>query len=144
MDASGTSVDASGNPIVAPEPAPAPAPLTLADILNAAEVVTQKELTDKARLEAIGGITVETLRTALIHWGVLGFPNAWVLHSSTITPPQVCSDGVTRGLEDYIVFCSGKTIAEHVAVLQEKVASSEITLGFANISGMIAVTVTRA
>jgi hypothetical protein len=144
MDASGTSVDASGNPIVAPEPAPAPAPLTLADILNAAEVVAQKELADKARLEAIGGITVETLRTALIHWGVLGFPNAWVLHSSTITPPQVCSDGVTRGLEDYIVFCSGKTIAEHVAVLQEKVASSEITLGFANISGMIAVTVMRA
>ena len=144
MDASGTSVDASGNPIVAPEPAPAPAPLTLADILNAAEVVAQKELADKARLEAIGGITVETLRTALVHWGVLGFPNAWVLHSSTITPPQVCSDGVTRGLEDYIVFCSGKTIAEHVAVLQEKVASSEITLGFANISGMIAVTVMRA
>ena len=143
MDASGTLVDPSGNPIVAPEPAPAPAPVTLADILNATELITQKELADKARLDAIGGISVETLRTALIQWGVLGFPNAWVLYSSTIAPPTVCSDGVTRTLEDYIQFCSGKTIAEHVAVLQEKVASSDITLGFANISGVIAVTVTR-
>jgi hypothetical protein len=144
VDVSAPFVDASGNPIAAPPPAPAPAPVTIADILAATELVLQKETADKARLEAIGGITVETLRTALIHWGVLGFPNAWVLHSSTITPPQVCSDGVTRGLEDYIVFCSGKTIGEHIAALQEKVASSEITLGFANISGMIAVTVTRA
>lgn len=144
MDVSGTFVDASGNPIVAPEPAPAPAPVTLADILNAAEMIAQKEAADKSRLDAIGGISVDTLRNALIQWGVLGFPNAWILHMATIAPPQMCSDGVTRTLEDYIAFCSGKTIAEHVAVLQEKVASEDITLGFANLSGTIAVTVTRA
>jgi hypothetical protein len=142
MDASGTLIDASGNPIVAPEPAPAPAPVTLADILAATELITQKETADKARLDAIGGISADTLRTALIQWGVLGFPNAWVLHMLTIAPPQICSDSVVRSLEDYIQFCSGKTIAEHVAVLQEKVAA-EITLGFANLSGSIAVTVTR-
>lgn len=143
MDASGTLIDASGNPIVAPEPAPAPAPVTLADILAATELITQKETADKARLDAIGGISADTLRTALIQWGVLGFPNAWVLHMLTIAPPQICSDSVVRSLEDYIQFCSGKTIAEHVAVLQEKVAAEDITLGFANLSGSIAVTVTR-
>jgi hypothetical protein len=143
MDASGTPVDASENPVVAPPPAPAPAPVTLADILSATELLAQKELADKARLDAIGGISTDTLRTALIQWGVLGFPNAWILHQVTIAPPQVCSDGVSRSLEDYLQFCSGKTIAEHVAVLQEKVASEDITLGFANVSGSIAVTVTR-
>jgi hypothetical protein len=143
MDASGTLIDASGNPIVAPAPAPAPAPVTLADILAATELITQKETADKARLDAIGGISADTLRTALIQWGVLGFPNAWVLHMLTIAPPQICSDSVVRSLEDYIQFCSGKTIAEHVAALQEKVASEDITLGFANLSGSIAVTVTR-
>jgi hypothetical protein len=143
MDASGTLIDASGNPIVAPAPAPAPAPVTLADILAATELITQKETADKARLDAIGGISADTLRTALIQWGVLGFPNAWVLHMLTIAPPQICSDSVVRSLEDYIQFCSGKTIAEHVAVLQEKVAAEDITLGFANLSGSIAVTVTR-
>jgi hypothetical protein len=143
VDVSAPFVDASGNPLVAPPPAPAPAPVTIADILAATELVLQKETADKARLDAIGGIAVETLRTALIQWGVLGFPNAWVLHTLTITPPRVCSDSVARSLEDYIQFCSGKTIGEHIAALQEKVASSEITLGFANISGMIAVTVTR-
>jgi hypothetical protein len=143
VDVSAPFVDASGNPLVAPSPAPAPAPVTIADILAARELILQKETADKARLDAIGGISADTLRTALIQWGVLGFPNAWVLHTLTVTPPQICSDSVVRSLEDYIQFVSGKTIGEHVAALQEKVASEDITLGFANLSGSSAVTVPR-
>ncbi len=143
MDASGTLVDASGNPIVAPEPAPAPAPVTLDDILNASQVVAQKEVADKDRLDAIGGISVETLRTVLIQWGALGFPNAYLIREVVIAPPIVCSDGVRRPLEDYIQFCSGKTLAEHTAVLQAKV-SSDIQIGFTNLGAAIGIVVTRA
>jgi hypothetical protein len=143
MDVSGVILDASGNPLVAPPPPPPPSPITLDDILNATQVVAQKELADKARLDAIGGISIEFLRNALIQWGALGFPNAYVIWELTIAPPPVCSDGVVRTLNDYIPFCSGKTLSEHTAVLQAKVAS-DIQIGFTNLGGSIGIVVTRA
>jgi hypothetical protein len=75
---------------------------------------------------------------------MLGFPNAWTIMTLTVTPPTVCSDGTARSLEDYIAFCSGKTLTQHVAELQTKVVSTDIVFGFANLGGMIAIVVTKA
>jgi hypothetical protein len=111
--------------------------------LDSADLLEQKEAADKATLDAIGSISYDDLRTRLIAWGRNGFPNASPLQTVTVFPPTVCSDGVTRTLEDYIQFCSGKTIAEHVARLQAKV-SSDICVGFANVGGAIAIVVTKA
>lgn len=125
-----------------PEPTP-PAPLSIADILASSELLEQKETADKATLDSIGMLTLDELRSRLVVWGRIGFPNAHGIHSVTITPPSVCSDGTTRSLDDYILFCSGKTLTEHVAVLQAKVAS-DIQVGFANLGGSIAIVVTKA
>lgn len=129
--------------VTGPAPPPPPAPITLQDILESAVLLEQKEAADKATLDAIGLMTTTDLRARLIAWGRSGFPNATLLQSVTVVPPSVCSDGVTRTLEDYIQFCSGKTIAEHVALLQAKV-SSDICVGFANVGGSIAIVVTKA
>lgn len=82
------------------------------------------------------------LRSYLIVWGRIGFPNAHVISSVSIVVPSVCSDGVTRSLGDYIVFCSGKTLSEHIEVLQAKV-TPDIQFGFADFSGTIGIVVTR-
>ena len=136
MDVSENTLDISMT--TPPQPPPV---ITLADILNATELVQQKEVADKALLESIGNVTFDSLRSKLIQWGVLGFPNAYTLMEITITPPQSCSDGVVRGLSDYIVFCSGKTINEHVDVLQQKLP--DMIVSFANMSGNIAVVVSK-
>ena len=127
-------------PIVAP--APPPAPISITDILNDVAIIQQKEAADKGTLDSIGAETHDSLRSKLVTWATLGFPNAYTLMEVSVTPPAQCSDGVARGLADYIVFCSGKTIQEHVALLQAKLDG--ITVSFANLGYAIAVVVSKA
>ena len=140
--------DSAEPPAPAPAypPAPAPAhapPLSLSDILAAGDLLVQKEAADKATLESIGAMTMAELRSYLIVWGRLGFPNAHVISSFTMICPSVCSDGVAgRSLGEYIVFCSGKTLSEHIEVLQAKV-TPDIQFGFADFGGTIGIVVTR-
>jgi len=118
-----------------------PSTISLADILNSAEVVTQKEANDKALLESIGTASLEEITNKLIAWATSGFPNAYPLFEISITPPVVCSDGVTRDLSAYIQFCSGKTINQHVQVLQDRM--TDIIVSFANIGGSIGIVVSK-
>lgn len=105
--------------------------------------MVQKEAADKAALESIGAMTMAELRSRLLVWGRIGFPNAHVISSISIVVPSVCSDGVAgRPLGDYIVFCSGKTLSEHIEVLQAKV-TPDIQFGFADFGGTLAIVVTR-
>lgn len=94
--------------------------IRLADILSATEVVLRKEAYDRAVLETINQITFETLKTNLIQWATVGFPNAHPIHVMPIFPPSVCSDGVTRTLGDYVTFLMGKPIGELIAGLQDR------------------------
>ena len=116
--------------------------ISLNDILGAVEVLQQKEATDKALLDGIGNATFESLRTTLITWASLGFPAAFTLMEVAIVPPSQCSDGVTRDLTSYITFCSGKSIEEHVAVLQAKLTG--MTVSFTNFGHAIGIVVTRS
>ena len=122
------------------DPTP-PAPLSLADILNSVEVLQQKEAADKLLLDAIGGASAESLRPALITWATRGLPNAYPLLEVAIQPPSQCSDGVTRGLADYIVFCSGQTIESQVALLQAKLTG--MVVSYANLGHAIGIVVSR-
>ncbi len=139
IDPSGSVFDPSGSVILTPFDIsgipvlpPPPPTLTLAEILAAQEVLAKRESDDKAKLEAIGQISIDTLRPKLISWAVAGFPNNYVIHELAIVPPACCSDGVSRGLADYIVFCSGKTLAEHVAALQTTLPDITVTFTFSD------------
>lgn len=123
-------------------PPPPPPPIGITDLLNSVQVIAQKEADDKILLEGISTIPFDTLRTKLISWAVAGFPNVYEIHQISISPPTICSDGVARTLADYIVFCSGKSISEHVAGLQEKVA--DIVVSFANMGSYISIVVSKA
>jgi hypothetical protein len=122
-------------------PPPPPAPITIDDLLNSVEVLTKKEADDKAILEGIGNISHDTLKSKLLSWATAGFPNVYEIHRVTINPPAQCSDGVVRNLADYIQFCSGKTIQEHVAILADKVTG--MVISFANMATYIAIVVSK-
>ncbi len=138
MDASGEVVDVSGIAVV---PTPPPQ-ITLADILAATEIIEQKETQDKAALESIGLISFETLRTTLIQWAKSGFPNASPIYSVAISPPPVCSDGVTRALSEYVTFLTDKTMTELIAPLQAR--CPEFVVSFATTGPEILVVVSKA
>ena len=123
-------------------PPPPPPPMSLADILNSVEVIQQKETNDKATLESIGTTSAESLRPALITWATRGLPNAFPILEIAIQPPAQCSDGVSRSLTDYIVFCTGQTIESLVAQLQAKLTG--MVVSFANFGSTIGIVVSKA
>jgi hypothetical protein len=121
---------------------PPPDVLTMSDLLSDQTVVVAKEQADKLLLETIGTQSVGNLRPKLVEWVLKGRPDAFPILSLAITPPSVCSDGETRDLTDYIPFCSGKTIREHVALLQDKLP--DIQVSFANFGGVTTIVVLKA
>lgn len=123
------------------EPPPPPAPITIDDLLSSVEVLTQKEAEDKTTLEGIGNMSHDTLKSKLLSWATAGFPNVYEVTRVTINPPTLCSDGVHRDLADYITFCSGKPINEHVDVLAAKVTG--MVISFANMGTYIAIVVSK-
>lgn len=115
--------------------------LTLTDIQSAQEVVLQKEAADKQLLDGIATPNVDELRTKLVQWALLGYPNAHKIMELKITSPPVCSDGQVRELADYIQFCSGKLIHEHVALLQEDLP--DFSVGYVNSGSSVDIVVSK-
>ena len=120
---------------------PLPEILTLADLLSDTQFVITKEQADKALLETIATQSVHSLRPMLVEWVMRGCPNAYPLLKLDIRPPTKCSDGECRCLPDYILFCSGKTIHEHVDSLQAKLP--DISVSFANFGGITTIVVSK-
>jgi len=115
--------------------------LRLDDIMNDHSIIVVKESADKELLESIGGQTIAYLRPKLVEWVSRGLPYAYPILSLNIQPPTKCSDGESRDLTDYITFCSGKTIHEHIAILQTKLP--DIKVSFANFGGAVTVIVSK-
>ena len=129
-------MDISGSEIPLPPPK-----ITIADILASQEVLLQIEATHKDLLDGIGQMNIVSLRNKLVTWGTLGFPNVYVIHEVGISPPPVCSDGVSRDIASYITFCSGKTLQEHIALLQDLV--DDITVSFSYTGPSIQIVVSK-
>lgn len=129
-------------PMNLPPYEPPPEILTLGDLLADHDLVVAKEAADKSQLDSIGGQPVQALKPKLLEWVMKGKPDGFPILQMMIQPPPICSDGVARSLPDYIEFCSGKTIQEHVGLLQAKLP--DIRVSFANISGAVSVTVLKA
>ena len=143
MEMSGTGPTAMSGPTamlyeITP---PLPEILTFADLISDAQIVITKEQADKALLESIATQSVQALRPILVEWVMKGYPNAYPLLKLDIRPPTKCSDGECRCLSDYILFCSGKTIQDHVASLQAKLP--DIDVSFANFGGITTIVVSK-
>jgi hypothetical protein len=74
---------------------------TLEELVNTRGAIIQQETVDKASLLSVFQPNPTTLKTQLIVWASLGFPEYWKVLSLEINPPSVCSDGETRGVQAY-------------------------------------------
>lgn len=140
VDVSGSVVDPSGTSMYTITP-PKPDILSLDDLLNDQSVILQKEDQDKNAILAISNMTTSQVRPMLLQWATQGFPGLFEIYRLNVTPPSACSDGVIRNLPEYIEFCSGKQLHEHVNEFQKKLTN--IQVGFANYGSYISIVVSK-
>ncbi len=115
--------------------------IRISDILSTIQADRARELQDKAKFDGIAALPYTVVRATLAQWAALGFPNAYTMYEIPITVPPLCSDGSARTLDQYIAFCSGKSIQEHVALLQERMP--DISVGFVFTGSSVKLVVTR-
>lgn len=99
-----TGPDLSMFPTAATGPTEAPQIVTLEELMQSYAVVVAKQDADKQSLSGLVNPQREQYRPQLFQWAGLGFPPTFIVQSFEITPPNVCSDGVTRDTMAYLQF----------------------------------------
>lgn len=105
---------------------PPPPRILLSDILGQVSVLQQQESTDGSAIAVLNTPNLDDIRTKMTTWVAGGMQGSCDLVRLTLTPPNVCSDGVSRNFFDYIQFVSGKTVAEHLQVFQDILPEFEV------------------
>jgi hypothetical protein len=74
-------------------------------------------MSDKEREDGILFNSIHTLdiRKQYLSWVMLIVNrSSYIPFEIPVTVPEVCSDGVVRSPEEYVLFTSGKTLDEHI------------------------------
>ena len=93
-------------------PAEAPTIVTMEELMASHAAIIAKEVTDSHLLLLRVSPTRDAFRPQLFQWASAGFPDLYVVKSISITPPAVCTDGVTREIGKYVEYRIGKNLGE--------------------------------
>ena len=106
---------------------------SIEELVKSYEATLAQETQDRQMLQALLTPSRELFRTHLFQWAGRGFTDRYCIHSFTLTPPLVCSDGVVRTFPGYIDYClDGKTmghITETMASLMPGIEVSYSIIG---------------
>lgn len=118
--------------------------IRLSDLLTETEVLKQKESQDRQIVDGLENPDFGFLRQKLIQWAAAGFPYAFPVFSVSVTPPQICSDGIVRGFCDYIAYLAGMSIEAKLKRLETKLEGIKILNSYSDITKTMTVHVTKA
>ena len=146
--------DPAPAPAPAPEPAPEPAPgptgpditnlfpnaqtgtvepptiATMDELLASHAVIVAKETTDRSYLNPLVNPTRDQYRPQLFQWAAAGFPGIYVIQSFSVTPPDLCADGVRRDVNAYIGYLLGTDMGSVVATIQSLVTGITVSYSY--------------
>jgi len=105
----------------------APMVIDMSELLASHGVIKNKEDEDRATFSVLVSGAREALRPQLFAWAAAGFPNAYVLQQFTISPPSVCSDGVVRGVCDYVPYLLNRNMDQIISGIQALCVGVTIT-----------------
>jgi hypothetical protein len=120
VDPNETVAGPSEEVITITEP-PVPEIITLDDILADVDIIRKKESEDKALIESIGNLSTNYIREKVKLWALSNLPDLFRFYQITIILPTVCSDGITRNIQDYTQFLTSMTLNDHVDKLRAKI-----------------------
>ena len=93
-------------------------------------VIVEKESVDRASLNALVNPTREQYRPHLFQWAAAGFPGIYVVQSFSVSPPDLCADGVRRDVNAYINYLTGTDMGAIVANIQSLVTGIVVSFSF--------------
>ena len=94
---------------------------TIDELASTQGAIIRKEIDDLVALSNLFEPVPATLKTSLIVWASLGFPANWVVGTTQINPPVVCSDSQTRGFYEYVLFLIRSPIQPFLDALNARV-----------------------
>jgi len=108
----------------------APQITTMDELLSSRAAVLAQETNDRATLAPLLNPTRESYRPQLFAWAAAGFPGIYVVQSFSFTPPNVCSDGVTRDVVTYAWYLLGTDIGQVIAKIQSLLTGIVVSYSF--------------
>jgi len=111
-------------------PTPPPIVVDIVELIASHGGIQTKEGEDRATLNVLLNETRDTLRPPMFTWASAGFPAIYVLQEFTLTPPAVCSDGVTRSITDYVCYLLGQDMGKTIATIQSLCMGVVISYSF--------------
>lgn len=120
-------------PSVATGPTEPPTIVTLEELMQSYDVTLAKESVDKQSLNGLVNPQRDQYRPQLFQWAAGGFQHAFIVQSFEITPPNICSDGVTRNSMTYLQFLLNPitfdSVLENIRTLMHGISISFSFLG---------------
>ena len=115
-----------------PEPPVAPPQMVIdiAELLASRGAALSQEATDRTSLVPLLNETRELLRPQMFAWAAAGFPAGYIVQEFTVSPPSVCSDGVSRTTYDYVVYLLGQPMSVTIAGIQSLCVGVLISYSF--------------
>jgi hypothetical protein len=102
----------------------------IAELLASHGATQTQEAVDRSTLSVLLNETRDTLRPQMFEWAAAGFPAIYVVQQFTVSPPAVCSDGVTRSVYDYVVYLLGQEMGATIAAVQALCVGVQISYSF--------------
>jgi hypothetical protein len=115
--------------------------MTLEQLVASQEALASKESEDRSLVTTFVNPDSTGLRTRLLQWASLGFPNIFVVQSVSLSPPAVCLDGGVRSGFEYIHYLTGTSLSDHVRALEEKLPG--MSLSYSTPGNMIQIHVSK-
>lgn len=103
---------------------------TMEELMSSHAVVVTQEESDRTSLSALTNPTSAQYRPQLFTWAAAGFPGIYVVQSFTLTPPIICSDGVTRDIVAYVPYLTGQDIGVMIAGIQALMTGITVSFSF--------------
>jgi len=101
---------------------------SIEELVKSYEATVAQETQDRQMLQALLTPSRELFRTQLFQWAGRGFTSRYAIHSFTLTPPTVCSDGVVRTFPGYIDYClDGKTMGHITETMASLMPGIEVS-----------------
>jgi len=105
-------------PNAATGPVEPPHIVTLEELMASHSATIAKEQRDAEMLNSLISPSREEFRSQLFQWAAAGFPDLYIIQNYPITPPEICSDGVTREIGKYIEYCIDMHLGEVIDALK--------------------------
>lgn len=107
-----------------------PTIVTMEELMASHAVIVEKECVDRTSLNALVNPTREQYRPQLFQWAAAGFPGIYVVQSFSVTPPDLCADGVRRDVNAYINYLTGSDMGTVVSNIQSLVTGIVVSFSF--------------